>query len=104
MPPRIGWRPRITVLLNPRIPTRSVCFHVQRFRSEEKLNYTIPRSPPGCLDTYAPCQTMQLMTCGLKHAFLPVVYGLLFVLGVTGNSLVIVVLGCQPRFGYVLFK
>lgn len=38
-----------------------------------------------------------IMAAELQHVFLPVVYALIFILGITGNGLVVIVLGCQRR-------
>ncbi|XP_041848864.1 C-X-C chemokine receptor type 4-like [Melanotaenia boesemani] len=44
-----------------------------------------------------PCDIERVMTDELQQVFLPVVYSLIFILGITGNGLVVVVLGCQRR-------
>jgi len=44
-----------------------------------------------------PCDLDQVITPDLQRVFLPVVYGFIFVLGITGNGLVVMVLGCQRR-------
>ncbi|XP_067087077.1 C-X-C chemokine receptor type 4-like [Osmerus mordax] len=44
-----------------------------------------------------PCDLDQVITPDLKRVFLPVVYGFIFILGITGNGLVWMVLGCQRR-------
>ncbi|XP_010887204.1 C-X-C chemokine receptor type 4 [Esox lucius] len=41
-----------------------------------------------------PCDR-ELLSPGVQRIFLPVVYGLIFTLGITGNGLVVFVLGCQ---------
>lgn len=43
------------------------------------------------------CNVEHGMTAELHRVFLPVVYAIIFVLGITGNGLVVVVLGCQRR-------
>ena len=50
------------------------------------------------------CETEWLVTCDPHHVFLPVVYTLIFILGITGNGLVVVVLGCQHRLGSCIIK
>lgn len=47
------------------------------------------------MDLEEPCE--DIMTAELQQVFLPVVYALIFILGITGNGLVVVVLGCQRR-------
>ncbi|XP_062317822.1 C-X-C chemokine receptor type 4-like [Osmerus eperlanus] len=44
-----------------------------------------------------PCDLDQVITPDLQRVFLPVVYGFIFVLGITGNGLVLMVLGCKRR-------
>ncbi|XP_062330018.1 C-X-C chemokine receptor type 4-like [Osmerus eperlanus] len=44
-----------------------------------------------------PCDLDQVITPDLQRVFLPVVYGFIFILGITGNGLVWMVLGCQRR-------
>ncbi|XP_012723816.2 C-X-C chemokine receptor type 4 [Fundulus heteroclitus] len=48
-------------------------------------------------DLEEPCNTEHVKTAELHRVFLPVVYALIFLLGITGNGLVVVVLGCQRR-------
>ncbi|XP_046883902.1 C-X-C chemokine receptor type 4-like [Hypomesus transpacificus] len=48
-------------------------------------------------DLEEPCDLDQVITPDLQRVFLPVVYGFIFVLGITGNGLVVMVLGCQRR-------
>ncbi|KAF7222990.1 C-X-C chemokine receptor type 4 [Nothobranchius furzeri] len=49
------------------------------------------------VDLEEPCDVEHLMTDELQQVFLPVVYALIFILGITGNGLVVIVLGCQRR-------
>ncbi|XP_056149065.1 C-X-C chemokine receptor type 4-like [Lampris incognitus] len=49
------------------------------------------------VDFEEPCNTEQLVTPDLTQVFLPVVYALIFILGITGNGLVVIVLGFQRR-------
>lgn len=49
------------------------------------------------LDLEEPCHVEDVMNAELKQVFLPVVFALIFTLGITGNGLVVVVLGCQRR-------
>ncbi|TNM98049.1 hypothetical protein fugu_014295 [Takifugu bimaculatus] len=44
-----------------------------------------------------PCGVEHIMTADLQRVFLPVVYALIFIMGITGNGLVVLVLGCQRR-------
>ncbi|XP_051902120.1 C-X-C chemokine receptor type 4-like [Hippocampus zosterae] len=48
-------------------------------------------------DLEEPCQVEHVMTSDFQQVFLPVVYALIFLLGITGNALVVFVLGCQRR-------
>lgn len=48
-------------------------------------------------DLEEPCEVEHVMTSELQQIFLPVVYALIFILGITGNGLVVIVLGCQRR-------
>ncbi|KAM8838251.1 C-X-C chemokine receptor type 4-like [Synchiropus picturatus] len=43
------------------------------------------------------CDVDYVVTADLQQVFLPVVYALIFTLGITGNGLVVIVLGCQRR-------
>ncbi|KAK1879063.1 C-X-C chemokine receptor type 4 [Dissostichus eleginoides] len=63
------------------------------------LNDTGSGSGSGDLagDLQEPCDVEQVMTADLQQVFLPVVYSLIFILGITGNGLVVIVLGCQRR-------
>lgn len=49
------------------------------------------------LDLEEACNVEHIMTTELQRVFLPVVYALIFTLGITGNGLVVLVLGCQRR-------
>ncbi len=49
------------------------------------------------LNLEEPCDVEHIMTAELQQVFLPVVYALIFTLGITGNGLVVIVLGCQRR-------
>lgn len=49
------------------------------------------------IDLEEPCNVEHTKTAELLRVFLPVVYAIIFVLGITGNGLVVVVLGCQRR-------
>lgn len=49
------------------------------------------------MDFEEPCDVEHVMTADLQQVLSPVVYALIFVLGITGNGLVVVVLGCQRR-------
>lgn len=49
------------------------------------------------VDLEEPCGVEHIMTADLQRVFLPVVYALIFILGITGNGLVVIVLGCQRR-------
>lgn len=49
------------------------------------------------MDLEEPCNGEHIMTTELQRVFLPVVYALILTLGITGNGLVVVVLGCQRR-------
>lgn len=48
-------------------------------------------------DLEEPCDVEHMMTTNLHKVFLPVVYAFIFILGITGNGLVVIVLGCQRR-------
>lgn len=48
-------------------------------------------------DLEEPCDLEHVMPADLQRVFLPVVYALIFILGITGNGLVVIVLGCQRR-------
>ncbi|XP_069020548.1 C-X-C chemokine receptor type 4-like [Embiotoca jacksoni] len=63
------------------------------------VNYTGSGSGSGELgvDLEEPCNVEHVMTAELQQVFLPVVYAFIFTLGITGNGLVVVVLGCQRR-------
>lgn len=50
------------------------------------------------MDLEEPCNVEHGMTADLHRVFLPVIYALIFILGITGNGLVVVVLGCQRRW------
>lgn len=50
------------------------------------------------VDLEEPCEVEHVMTTELQQIFLPVVYSLIFILGITGNGLVVIVLGCQRRW------
>ncbi|KAA8587450.1 hypothetical protein FQN60_016312 [Etheostoma spectabile] len=52
-------------------------------------------------DLEEPCDVEHVMTANIQQVFLPVVYALIFTLGITGNGLVVIVLGCQRRLVYV---
>lgn len=75
----------------------SVC--VQHFFLDYDFNDTGSGSGSGDLgaDFEEPCDVEHKMTTDLQRVFLPVVYALIFTLGITGNGLVVVVLGCQRR-------
>ncbi|XP_068197229.1 C-X-C chemokine receptor type 4-like [Antennarius striatus] len=49
------------------------------------------------VDLEEPCDLEHAMTSDLQRVFLPVVYALIFTVGITGNGLVVFVLGCQRR-------
>lgn len=49
------------------------------------------------VDLEDPCGVEHIMTTELQRVLLPVVYSLIFILGITGNGLVVMVLGCQRR-------
>ncbi|XP_038162315.1 C-X-C chemokine receptor type 4-like [Cyprinodon tularosa] len=49
------------------------------------------------MDLEEPCNAAQVMTDELRRVFVPVVFALIFILGITGNGLVVLVLGCQRR-------
>lgn len=49
------------------------------------------------IDLDEPCGVEHIMTADLRRVFLPVVYALIFIMGITGNGLVVLVLGCQRR-------
>lgn len=49
------------------------------------------------VDLEEPCNVEHVRTTELQQVFLPVVYALIFILGITGNGLVVIVLGCQRR-------
>lgn len=49
------------------------------------------------VDLEDPCERQHMMTSDLQQVFLPIVYALIFTLGITGNGLVVIVLGCQRR-------
>lgn len=49
------------------------------------------------MDLEEPCDVEHLNTAEFQQIFLPVVYALIFTLGITGNGLVVLVLGCQRR-------
>lgn len=49
------------------------------------------------MDLDEPCEVEHVMTTELQQIFLPVVYALIFALGIAGNGLVVIVLGCQRR-------
>ncbi|KAM6948853.1 C-X-C chemokine receptor type 4-like [Aplochiton taeniatus] len=48
-------------------------------------------------DFEEPCNLEQLVTPELLRVFLPIIYAIIFILGITGNGLVVMVLGCQRR-------
>ncbi|KAJ3594624.1 hypothetical protein NHX12_003931 [Muraenolepis orangiensis] len=48
-------------------------------------------------DLEEPCNVEKVISPDLQHVFLPAVYTLIFLLGITGNGLVVMVLGCQRR-------
>lgn len=49
------------------------------------------------MDLEEPCGVEHMTTTELQQVFLPVIYALILILGITGNGLVVVVLGCQRR-------
>nr|XP_004565457.2 C-X-C chemokine receptor type 4 isoform X1 [Maylandia zebra]XP_004565458.2 C-X-C chemokine receptor type 4 isoform X1 [Maylandia zebra] len=66
---------------------------------EDYYNDTSSGSGSGELgvDLEEPCGVEHMTTTELQQVFLPVIYALIFILGITGNGLVVVVLGCQRR-------
>ncbi|XP_028988887.1 C-X-C chemokine receptor type 4-like [Betta splendens] len=69
------------------------------FFNEDDLNDTGLGSGSGEVggDLEEPCEVEYVKTTELLQIFLPVVYSIIFILGITGNGLVVVVLGCQRR-------
>lgn len=49
------------------------------------------------VDLEEPCNFEHERTSELQRVFMPVAFALIFILGITGNGLVVVVLGCQRR-------
>ncbi|XP_060923428.1 C-X-C chemokine receptor type 4-like [Limanda limanda] len=76
-------------------------YYEKIFIDDNDLNDTSSDSGFGSgeldVDLDGPCKVEHLMTTDLQRVFLPVVYALIFILGITGNGLVVVVLGCQRR-------
>lgn len=74
-------------------------FCLQHIVFDYDLNDTGSGSGSGELgvDLEEPCEVEHVMTTELQQVFLPVVYALIFTLGITGNGLVVIVLGCQRR-------
>lgn len=74
---------------------------LQHFFLEYDYNDTGSGSGSGSgdlgMDLEEPCNVEHIKTAELLRVFLPVVYALIFTLGITGNGLVVVVLGCQRR-------
>uniref|UniRef100_A0A3B4GL57 C-X-C chemokine receptor type 4-like n=1 Tax=Pundamilia nyererei TaxID=303518 RepID=A0A3B4GL57_9CICH len=64
---------------------------------EDYYNDTGSGSGSGELgvDLEEPCGVEHMTTTELQQVFLPVIYALILILGITGNGLVVVVLGCQ---------
>lgn len=63
------------------------------------LDYDINDTGSGDLgvDPDGLCFVDQVITPDVQRVFLPVVYGFIFVLGITGNGLVLMVLGAKRR-------
>lgn len=78
-----------------------LCFFPQHIILEYDYNDTGSGSGSGSGDMEGdleePCGVEHVMTADLQRVFLPVVYALIFVVGITGNGLVVLVLGCQHR-------
>uniref|UniRef100_A0A3B4WN38 Chemokine (C-X-C motif) receptor 4a n=1 Tax=Seriola lalandi dorsalis TaxID=1841481 RepID=A0A3B4WN38_SERLL len=76
-------------------------FCLQHINVDFDLNDTGSGSGSGSgelgVDLEEPCEVEHVMTTELQRVFLPVVYALIFILGITGNGLVVIVLGCQRR-------
>ena len=76
-------------------------FYPQHILLDFDLNDTGSGSGSGSgelgADLEEPCELEHVMASELLQVFLPVVYALIFTLGVTGNGLVVIVLGCQRR-------
>lgn len=74
---------------------------MQHYYLEFDVNDTGSGSGSGSgdlgMDLEEPCNGEHIMTTELQRVFLPVVYALILTLGITGNGLVVVVLGCQRR-------
>lgn len=74
---------------------------LQHFVLEYDYNDTGSGSGSGSgdlgIDLEEPCNVEHIKTAELLRVFLPVVYAFIFTLGITGNGLVVVVLGCQRR-------
>lgn len=87
--------------LAARSPTTNHCSSPQHYFLEFDDNETGSGSGSGSGDLGADleeaCNVEHIMTAELQRVFLPVVYALIFTLGITGNGLVVVVLGCQRR-------
>lgn len=88
---------RMSSFLTAPLLTINIC--PQHFVLEYDYNDTGSGSGSGDLgmDLEEPCDVEHIMTADLQQVFLPVVYALIFTLGITGNGLVVVVLGCQRR-------
>ncbi|KAG7273492.1 hypothetical protein CRUP_015868 [Coryphaenoides rupestris] len=78
------------------VPDRTVTMHILL---DVDYNDTGSGSGSGDLgiELDEPCNVEKAVSPELQRIFLPVVYGLIFLLGITGNGLVVMVLGCQRR-------
>ena len=80
------------------LPFPSVSLSLQHIVFDYDINDTGSGSGSGDLgELDEPCDVDQVITPDVQRVFLPVVYGIIFVLGITGNGLVVMVLGCQRR-------
>ncbi|XP_067093574.1 C-X-C chemokine receptor type 4-like [Osmerus mordax] len=74
---------------------RSIMSYYEHIVFDYDINYNDSGDLGVALED--PCDLDQVITPDLQRVFLPVVYGFIFVLGITGNGLVVMVLGCQRR-------
>ena len=83
----------------PSLSPSYLSLSLQHIVFDYDINDTGSGSGSGDLggDLEEPCDLDQVITPDLQRVFLPVVYGFIFVLGITGNGLVVMVLGCQRR-------
>ena len=74
-------------------------FSLSLYLSLQHIVFDVNDTDSGNLgvDLEEPCDLNQVITPDLQRVFLPVFYGFIFVLGIAGNGLVVMVLGCQRR-------